>query len=473
VTVATATGLAATVDVAHESGSVRVGPRSDAPDLRVTMGEPLRLAILVGREAANIAAAQAVALGANADVVLTLSTTGAGNVIDRANALREAVPNAVLAIADKGDADGMVDLVEALRLGCASGTDTPLVLVSADAKARVRISASAGDLRTEAIPAPTTRTAREAIVTRLRAMRRGRGDIVLRDEAIEAAARSLTLATGRSTLVLDVSGASTSLALVQPDGSLIAAHSRLGVGSGADRVVARSGLDRVRRWIPRPIDAPALLERVFNRARWPDAVAPSVLTLALEMSLAREALAHLLRDAQRAGFDMVALANARWIVATGDLARFPRAAQTALVVIDALLPEGTKIISRERPDALVVAGAIATRSAADMAGMTEDLALVTTLWPNRATSLTVTDETGATVEKIARGAFFLLPTSGPVQLAFSATNARETAPPLALGVIVDARGRPLELPPRDAERLPTIARWYSAVACLPIDEGAL
>jgi hypothetical protein len=437
------------------------------------MGEPLRLAILVGREAANIAAAQAVALGANADVVLTLSTASAGTVIDRANALREALPNAVLAVADKGDADGMVDLVEALRLGCAGGGDTPLVLVSADAKARVRISASAGDLRTEAIPAPTTRNAREAIVTRLRALRRGGGDIVLRDEAIEAAARSLTVATGRSTLVLDVNGASTSLALVQPDGSLIAAHSRLGVGSGADRIVARSGLDRVRRWIPRPIDAPALLERVFNRARWPDALAPSVLTLALEMSLAREALAHLLRDAQRAGLDMVALANARWIVATGDLARFPRAAQTALVVIDALLPEGTKIISRERPDALVVAGAIATRSAADIAGMTEDLALVTTLWPNRATSLTVTDENGAIVEKIARGAFFLLPTTGPVQLAFSATSARETAPPLALGVIVDARGRPLELPPRDAERLPTIARWYSAVACLPIDEGAL
>jgi hypothetical protein len=473
VTVATATGLAATVDVAHESGSIRIGPRADAADLRVTMGEPLRLAILVGRAPSNVSAALAVALGANADLVLTLGTAGAASVIDRASALREARPNAVLAVADKGDTEGMVELVEALRLACAGGSETPLLLVSADDKARARIGASAGALRTEAIPAPTTRSGREAIVTRLRALRRGGGDIVLRDEAIEAAARSLARATGRSALVVDVSGESTSLALVQPDGSLTAAHSRLGVGAGADRIVARSGLDRVRRWIPRPIDAPALLERVFNRARWPDAVAPSVLTLALEMSLAREALAHLLRDAERAGLDRAALGNARWIVATGQLARFPRAAQTALVVVDALLPEGTKLISRERPDALVVAGAIATRSVTDVAGMTEDLALVTTLWPKRATSLTVTDDTGATLEKIARGAFFLMPTTGAVQLAFSASTALEAAGPLALGVIVDARGRPLELPPRDAERLPTIARWYSAVACLPIDEGTL
>lgn len=471
--VATATGLAATVDVAHESGNIRVGPRSDAADLRVTMGEPLRLAILVGREPANVAAALAVALAANAELVLTLATTGVGTVVDRASALREARPNAVLAIADKRDVDGMIDLVEALRLACAGGPHTPLLLVSAEDKARVRIGASAGAIPVEAIPAPTTRPAREAVVARLRALRRGGGDVVLRDEAIEAAARSLVLATGRATLVLDVSGESTSLALVRPDGSLIAAHSRLGIGPGADRIVARSGLDRVRRWIPRPIDAPALLERVFNRARWPNAVAPSVLTLALEMALSREALAHLLRDGQRAGLDRAALAKTRWIVATGDLARFPRAAQTALVVIDALLPEGTTLISRERPDALVVAGAIATRSPADVGGMTEDLALVTSLWPKRAVSLTLTDATGAIQEKVARGAFFLMPTTGPVQLAFSGSSARETAPPLALGVIVDARGRPLDLPPRDAERLPMLARWYSAVACLPIEEGSL
>jgi hypothetical protein len=469
----------ATVDVAHEARSSRIGPRTDGADLRVTIGEPLRLAILVGRDPANVAAAYAVALGANADVVLVQNTAGTGTLIDRAVALRDVAPHAVLVVADKGDAAGMVELVEALRLGCGAGPRPPALLVAAEESMRGRIAASASPMQQEAIPDPTKARSREAIVARLRGLRRGGGEVVLRDEAIEAAAQSLAAASGRSTLVLDVSGASTSCVLVQSSG-MTAAHSRLGIGSGADRVVAGTGLDRVRRWIPRPIDGPALLERVFNRARWPDAVAPSVLTLALEMSLAREALAHVVREAQRAGLDVAALRSAQRIVATGALARFPRPAQTALVAIDALAPEGTQLVSRENPDALVVAGAVATRSgAADLAGTTEDLALVTTLSPKRTTSITVTDQTGSIEERIAPGAFFLLPTTGAVQLGFSGlparggARARHTAESLALGVIVDARGRPLELPPRDAERLPTIARWYSAVAGLPIDEGAL
>jgi hypothetical protein len=35
-------------------------------------------------------------------------------------------------------------------------------------------------------------------------------------------------------------------------------------------------------------------------------------------------------------------------------------------------------------------------------------------------------------------------------------------------MLVDARGRPLALPPRDAERLPTLVRWHAAVAALPV-----
>jgi hypothetical protein len=394
-------------------------------------------------------------------------------------ALREAAPDAVLVVADRGDKTGIVELIEALRLG-RGGSSRPLaLLVAAEEGVRARITASASPMPVEAIPDPTKARSRESIVARLRALRRGGGEVVLRDEAIEAAARSLAAASGRATLLVDVSGSSTSLVLARADGGLLAAHSHLGIGSGADRVVARSGLDRVRRWIPRPIDGPALLERVFNRARWPDAIAPSVLTLALEMSLARESVAHLLRDARQAGLDEAALRSPQWIVATGALARFPRPAQTAIVVIDALAPEGTQLIARERPNALVVAGAIGTRSSAvDLTDTTDDLALVTTLWPARTASVSVTDATGTIEERVARGAFFLIPTDGAVRLELlppprGSKAPRHAAQSLALGVIVDARGRPLELPPRDAERLPTLARWYAAVAGLPIDEGSL
>jgi hypothetical protein len=468
-------GLQATVDVARESGSSRIGPRADGADLRVDAGVPLRLALLVERDQANVTSAHAVALGAGADVVLTLASTSESSIIDRATALRDARPDAVLAVADRGDARGLVELIEALRLGCGDRPQSVSLLVASDEGARARIAAGAGPIEIEAIPAPTGARAREAVVARLRAMRRGDGDVVLRDEAIEAAARAIAAATARSVLVVDVDGATTSLAFALPDGGLTAAHARIGIGRGADRVVARAGLERVRRWIPWPIDAPGLLDRVFNRARWPEAVPTGVLTLALEMALARESVAHVLRAAARAGLDLAAMRSAHRVVATGRLARFPRVAQTALVAVDALASEGTQLLCRERQDALVVAGAIATRSNAPIADAIEDIALVATVRPKRDARVTVVDANGTISERVARGAFFLIPTSGAARLELPGSDSagRHATGPLALGVVIDARGRPLELPQRDAERLPTIARWSSALAALPIEGGNL
>ena len=472
-TVATATGLVPTVDVAHESAHRRIGPRTDGADLRVTFGSPLRLALLVGRDPENVVAARAAALAASADIVLTLSTEWRRSFVECATALRDARPDAVLVVAEQRDIGGLLDLIEALRAACATQARPPAVLVASDERSRPRIAACATPLRVEAIPGPISAPARDAIVARLRGMRRDGGNVVLRDEAVESAARALASATSRSTLLVDVSGASTSLALALPEGAVTAVHCHLGVGLGADRVVARGGVDRVRRWIPRPIDAPALLDRVYNRARWPDAVAASPLALSIEMALAREAIAQLLRDAERAGIDVAAFRAAAAIVATGSLASLPRASQTVLAVIDALAPSGTQIVAREERDALVAAGAIASRATADVATATRELALVATLWPRRPTSVDVIDANGTLTERIARGSLLLVPTSGAVELRTSGgASGRSTARSLDVGVVIDARGRPLELPVLDTDRLPTLARWHAALATVPIEGTA-
>src|SRR5207302_9804601 len=109
-------------------------------------------------------------------------------------------------------------------------------------------------------------------------------------------------------------------------GTVAAAHvAPLGCGIAADRTVRRAGLDGVRRWIPWAIDAPTMLERVFNRARWPDAVAAEASALALEIALAHEAVTHALADAAGAGLADV-LRDAPVTVVTGAAASFSRAA---------------------------------------------------------------------------------------------------------------------------------------------------
>jgi len=59
-------------------------------------------------------------LASGAELVLLLRANDARSLVERAAAIRAARPDLVLAlVAERGEAAGIVDLVEALRLGCA------------------------------------------------------------------------------------------------------------------------------------------------------------------------------------------------------------------------------------------------------------------------------------------------------------------------------------------------------------------
>jgi hypothetical protein len=68
-------------------------------------------------------------------------------------------------------------------------------------------------------------------------------------------------------------------------------------------------------------------------------------------------------------------------------------------------------------------------------------------------------------QKVEPGALFVVPVSGEVDVAASGVAPARLAAG-AIGVVVDARRRPLALPIRDAERVPTVAGWYRAVGAL-------
>jgi hypothetical protein len=80
----------------------------------------------------------------------------------------------------------------------------------------------------------------------------------------------------------------------------------------------------------------------------------------------------------------------------------------------------------------------------------------------------VKDANGVMEERVTRGSFLRVPTKGAVEIVMPGATIRPAAANLELGVVIDARGRPLSLPPRDAERIPTLARWYGALDVLPL-----
>ena len=452
-------------------------PIADAdsePPLRVTFGGALRVAVLAGADPAIEQVLRRVVLASGALLVQAVRSDDPRSFVERAAALRESRPDLVLALAgDRREADGLVDLVEALRLGCAGRSPAPRVVVAGDPHTALRLKGAASGLAVEILPDPRRSDGVSAFAHRAREFRRGTdNNVVLRDEALEELARRIA-ARGQDALVVDVSGGSTSLVRARVDGTVTAAHlASLGLGVAADHTVGRAGLDNVRRWIPWAIDGPTLLERVFNRARWPDAVAAEASALALEIALAHEALSHALADADAAGI-AAQFRDAPLTIVTGAAASFTRASHTALVAIDGLASRHPTTLYRDADDGLVALGAVAARAAAagvDPAPLILDelmqrlrpIAFVVPVTPGRRAKLLVNERVHAGDDLVA-GAFFSVRGRGDVQVEVSGSPLKAKGSAGELGIIIDARGRPLVLPPRDAERIPTLVRWFAAL----------
>jgi len=454
-----------------------VVPASEPPAegaIRVTYGGVMRVAVLAGDAPDVERVLRRAVLASGAELVLLLRANDARSLVERAAAIRAARPDLVLAlVAERGEAAGIVDLVEALRLGCADRSPAPRVVVAGEPHAALRLKAAAVGYAVELLPDPRRADGISAFAHRGREFRRGTdADVVLRDEALEELAR-LVAAHGNDTLIVDVAGGSTSLVRASADGAITAAHvAHLGSGVAADRTVGRAGLDGVRRWIPWAIDAPTMLERVFNRARWPDAVAAEASALALEIALAHEAVSHALGDAAAAGI-AEPLRDAPLTIVTGAAAAFTRGAHTALVAIDGLASPRPTTLHRDSDDALLALGALAARIRAtggdpgatvsdELARHLVPLAFVVPAAPGRRSRLRVNGSEHVD-DDLVRGAFFSVPHRGEADVEVTGTPLRARGSAGELGIIIDARGRPLELPPRDAERIPTLVRWFAAL----------
>ena len=422
--------------------TVSTGIAAPVEQTRVGLGRPLRVALLHGRDDTSRRALARIALAGAAEIVARAGATEARPFVEAAQALREARPDVVIIHGAATDEAPLAELLEALRLGCGPQRPPPRIFAAVDPRLAASLAERARPFEFQRYPGPPE------LVSALRDLRReGKDDLVLRDALIEDGARALASTTGTKALAVDVSDRETSLALAQPEGAVEAAHLvPLGVGEGADRIVARAGLDNVRRWLPWPIDAPALLERVFNRVRLtprPSEDEPAVL---LEMALAREAIAHALRDANDAGLDVAAMRSAPAILITGRAASFPRASQSLLVLVDGLEPTAVSTVFRE-PDE----------------GRAERIALVVSVTTRRSAKIRFVRAAGRLAARVEPGTFGFAAMGGDVEVAVNGPGVRGHGRSGSLGALIDARGRPLALPERDGERIPAVSRWLAAV----------
>ena len=312
--------------------------------------------------------------------------------------------------------------------------------------------------------------------------------------------RFLAERTQRRVLAIDVGAASSAAFYAAPGRYHPAVLGTTGVAQGLTGLLADPGITAISRWLPFPIEDSALLERLLNRALRPQQLPASREDLWIEHALAREAI----RAAYQALRDEVDPTDADWLIATGGvLTHAPTPGLALLTLLDALQPTGASDhpimdVYLDNLGLFVASGSLAGLDPEAAISLIDrdllqnmPLASLVTLLGEGAVG-----EVAATVEfstidgesrriPVAHGDLIrlALPPGRYAQLRISpakhvrvglhapgvaVTSPGGDLPGSILGLVIDARGRPLTLPDDPAQRH---ARLWSWLVALNAEQG--
>lgn len=302
----------------------------------------------------------------------------------------------------------------------------------------------------------------------------------------------------RNVLTVDAGSQTTACLLMSEGHYSEAIFGRLGTRLGSLQVLREVGAEAITRWLPFALDARALETRLLNRALRPRQLPSDLDDLLLDAALLREAISlayRALRDERpRAPIDLV--------IAAGLPAEVLRPGLAALVLLDALQPAGNDgdlaiNLYLDQFGLLAAGGALAHIDADAAACVVEQdllnnapLATVIvprgTITPGKQVAevelqvlggetLTQTVHGGAIVRlplaRGKRGTLRIRPAAGIAigqnRAGYEVISDEAAIAGSTLGVIIDARPRPLTLPTEQEERRTWLLRWMQALDALP------
>jgi uncharacterized protein (TIGR01319 family) len=324
---------------------------------------------------------------------------------------------------------------------------------------------------------------------------------------------------------VDIGGATTDIfSVFRPDGKegtfnrTVSAN--LGMSYSISNVFAEATLPNIMRWMPFDMDERDLRNRVKNKMIRPTTIPQAMEELIFEQAIAKEALrlafiqhknfATMLKGVQKqrtiadafdqdaSGATIVNMMTLNMLVGSGGvLSHAPRRHQAAMMLVDAFLPEGI------------------TRLAVDSIFMMPQLGVLSTLHPKAATEVFDKDclihlgtcvapagdakkggemlsyridlPTGQVSGKLEFGELKLLDLGlGPDDQPLKAKAVLEPARHMdigrgkgsnvemvlsggVVGLILDGRGRPFELPTDHSERIAALRKWMVELCAYPAE----
>ncbi|MBI3974398.1 MAG: glutamate mutase L [Chloroflexi bacterium] len=277
------------------------------------------------------------------------------------------------------------------------------------------------------------------------------------------------------------------------------ARDDLGTRLGRRQVLREAGAAAVAGWLPLDAEVQALMSDARRSLAVPAALPDTVEQLLIEHAFARESIRLVLRELEAAlgtaGTTDRVLPQVDLVIGTGGvLASAPRLVQAALMLLDAAQPEALTQLALDRATAMALIGHLGAHEGADAvrAALERDCLLNLGLCiapmgtgregePAIRVEVVYNNRSPMAVD-VAYGAIEIVPLPLGERASLklwpakefdvglgkgSAATPRAEVEGSAVGIVVDARGRPLALPDAPEKRQAKLLQWLQAIRAYP------
>lgn len=288
---------------------------------------------------------------------------------------------------------------------------------------------------------------------------------------------------------VDVGGTNTIMMLAGEENEFLPlVNSGIGVGPGIGALLKQVGWQRVARWLPFEITEDELRQYTLNQMLHPQAAPTSTRELQIAQAFAREAIILTLEAAKQTNLSEF---TADLILATGGvIAHAPKYGQVALMLLDALQPRGVTSLVLDRAMLISQLGAVAAVAPVAAVQVNENdavthrlgtcvipfgrlppgqVAVRVVLEYSNGRQVTADVRTGSLEVvplRINEQALLTLYPAPSVDVGLGPGERARAAEEIdggLLGLIIDARGRPLQLPSNESERQARLIQWMQSV----------
>lgn len=498
---------AAIVSAADEASGV------ESLSITASVGPPVRVVLAGLMPDVSLASARRLAASGYFQVVDELSLGDRRRPEQQLDAIVAARPDVVIAAGgtDGGSSDAVLKLIETIGLAThvLPAGHKPVLLFAGNAQLADRIMEMlSGIVDVRAAPnirpgldrqnlAPARTQLADLFQSTLSKQVPGFADVIewsggrvlSTADAMALAVRMLgqTQASGKAMLGLDLGASSTVVAASLAGQGSLSVQLDLGLGVPAAGLLQHITLADFKRWLPIQLSDDQVRETLYNKSLHPRAIPAETNDLLLEHAVAREILRLAISRARSDWPDSAGRGpDPAGIIAGGAaLTQSGMAGRAALVLLDAVQPVGVTTLALDPSGLLPAMGALASANpvaALQVLGSPTGLMhLGTVISPvghartgETILKLDMVDASGqATHAEAQFGSLHVLPlpagssaelTLTPlhrfdVGLGGPGRGGRIRATGGALGVVVDARGRPIQLPPQPEQRLEAAQKW--------------